>query len=490
MTLEDLKEVEITQEEEYASADNNITEADKSQPLYPPNEAQEADEKLLQRNYSKEISVIIGYLLGVREDCLVAVNNGNPIDEILKEVNKTDSAKAIRHLNNLRSNIMLGFRSISRSIRINSLDYKPIYMNEYLEEDFKALSRMDINIATGRQDLNEYITLINKEISKRINDVKPLFPEWLEFKHIVFMFTMTGDLDAERERYQSNQNFYPYKRFFNWRYPQEHGNIIANDPKLLKIIYRNNNDYFVSYNKVTDASENVKKSINDFIQSGEKIQIFIDGENTDPYRFAATIDGLQNYEIEKIDKIIVYYDSVYSSRAWTYLKHFTFGVDIEAVAVERIKENKSLVDHKLVAGVSKAVYKDGVDSVILASSDSDFWSVIEDVSANYLVMVETDKCSYDFKDILRKNNIFYCYLDKFIVPEDDKYFKMVFKKELVKTIEEQINLPDPKEIFNHSLMQTRASIPPAEANSLFEKYISRLSLKINKQGQFEIVIPE
>ena len=37
-----------------------------------------------------------------------------------------------------------------------------------------------------------------------------------------------------------------------------------------------------------------------------------------------------------------------------------YNVEVETIAVERIKEDKSLVDHKLVAGVSKAVYKDEV----------------------------------------------------------------------------------------------------------------------------------
>ena len=88
-----------------------------------------------------------------------------------------------------------------------------------------------------------------------------------------------------------------------------------------------------------------------------------------------------------------------------------YNVEVETIAVERIKEDKSLVDHKLVAGVSKAVYKDEVDSIILASSDSDFWSVIEDVDANYLVLLEKTKCGSDFKSLLWNNNIFYCYLD-------------------------------------------------------------------------------
>lgn len=166
------------------------------------------------RNYSKEICVTIGYLMGVNKEFLTQINDSKNIDEILAKINKIESAKAIRHLNNLRSNIMLGFKNISRSIRINSANYKPIYKHEYLENDFKVLSKLDINIITGRQDLNEYIKIINQEIMKRINDIKPLFPEWIEFKHIINMFNMPPSIDSEREKYQINQSFYPYKRYF------------------------------------------------------------------------------------------------------------------------------------------------------------------------------------------------------------------------------------------------------------------------------------
>lgn len=136
------------------------------------------------------------------------------------------------------------------------------------------------------------------------------------------------------------------------------------------------------------------------------------------------------------------------------------------------------------------MYNENIDSVIIASSDSDFWSVIEDADANYLVMVETDKCGKDFKNILREHNIFYCYLDKFIPPEDDKYFKMVFKNELVKAIETEFLLPDAKDVFERALIQTRASIPQAETDSLFEKYKSSLKLSVNQKGNFEISIIE
>ena len=58
-------------------------------------------------------------------------------------------------------------------------------------------------------------------------------------------------------------------------------------------------------------------------------------------------DSLKGYEIQKIDKVVVYYDELNSSKAWLQLKFFTYNVEVGTV-VERIKEDKSLVDHKLL----------------------------------------------------------------------------------------------------------------------------------------------
>ena len=75
---------------------------------------------------------------------------------------------------------------------------------------------------------------------------------------------------------------------------------------------------------------------------------FVDGENCDPYRLAAMFDSLNGYKIQKIDKVVVYYDELNSSKAWLQLKFFTYNVEVDPIAVERIKEDKSLVDHKLL----------------------------------------------------------------------------------------------------------------------------------------------
>lgn len=143
-----------------------------------------------------------------------------------------------------------------------------------------------------------------------------------------------------------------------------------------------------------------------------------------------------------------------------------------------------------LAGVSKAVYKDDVDSIILASSDSDFWSVIEDVDANYLVLLEKTKYVSDFKSLLWNNIIFYCYLDKFMTPEKDKFFDTVFKKELEKVIASSFVLPNAEQIFREALTQTRASLSSTARDHLYNTTMNNLKLVLNSNGSFSIEITD
>ena len=447
-------------------------------------------DKSLFRNHSKKTAVTIGYLLGVKKEYLEQIESSNEkFNEVFNAVSANENAAAIRSLNNIRSNLMLRFKEVSRLIRVDSPNFTPIYNIEFFKDDFRILSKQGINIGTGRSDINEYLKIINTEITRRIDAVKILFPDWIDFRHIKYMFNMPQNIEEESKKFQMNQNCYPYKRYFNWIYPEELGNILLTDERILEVVYYNNGDAFQDENRVVDASDHVKRSISEFINNGNKIQIFIDGENIDPYSFAAAIYDLQDHEIKKIEKIVVYYDEKYSSRAWQMLKHFTFDIEVEAVPVSRIIEEKSLVDHKLVAGISKAYYRDNVDSFILASSDSDFWAVMEDIDANYLVMAEKESCGYTFRDVLRKNNIFYCYIDKFMIPEDDKFFKTVFCRELEKILEEKYNLGNAKDLLKEAVRQSRADISEGVFDNLYNRYIKGLKLTIDKSGNLKIIVP-
>lgn len=453
-------------------------------------ELPETEDRSAYRNYSKNIALTVGFLLGVSDESLMKrLENSEEYLPIKKSLEKNEDAVAIRHLNNIRSNLILHFKEVSLNLRNMNATFTPLDRMDLFKDDFKVLNRMSIYIITGKPDINEYLKRINNEIIRRIDKTEKFFPDWVRFRHIRTMFIMPNNIEEESKKFQAYQSLYPFQRYFYWREPFDCGYILSTDRDLLTVIYRNGNEIFTDGDRVCDASDNVKNNINEFINSASKIQVFIDGENADPYRFASAIESLKDQEIEKINKIVVYYDSEHTTKAWTMLKHFTYGVEVETVPVERIVENKSLVDHRLVMGVSKAIYKEDVDSIILVSSDSDFWSVIdasEDV--RYLVMVESEKCGHEFKNLLRDKDVFYCYLDRFITPDDDKFFKIVFKHELEKIISDNFSLGNARALLSSVLHSCRAGVSKAEEDMLFEKYIKTLSLRINADGNFVLEI--
>lgn len=451
-----------------------------------------AEQKASYRNYSKNIAMTIGFLLGVRHESIIKhLENEDEYTAIRENLEKDEDCIAIRHLNNIRSNLMLNFKTVSREIRNISANYKPLDRMDLFEEDFKCLRRLEIYVISGNRDINEYIRNINQEIARRIDQINKHFPEWVKFKHIRSLFIMPADIEEESKKFQINQSAYPHQRYMYWREPESCGYILCTDKSILEIAYNNNRETFTDHSKVVDASDATKNNIYEFLQRGKKIHIFIDGENADPYMLASTIDGLDDFEIEKIEKIVVYYDAVHTTKAWEYFKHFSSDIEVETVPVERIKEGKSLVDHKIVAGISKAIYKEDADSIIVVSSDSDFWSVIEDFTdVKFMVLVEKEKCGHSFKSVLRENDVFYCYMDNFKTMEDNAFFKGVFRAELESTIAEELKLGNANDLFCDVLTKSRADISKAEKELFFNKYIKGLKLMIEANGDFKIIIPE
>lgn len=443
------------------------------------------------RNYSKSIALTVAYLLGVREEQLIHLKDDTvEWEPFWGKLQKNENALVIRTLNNIRSNLMLQFKNVSRGTRVTSENYQPLDKMAFFEQDFKTLNRLEIRLYVPGNDINEYLRRIQAEIDRRIDSVKALFPAWVEFKHIRLMFTMPRDVETESKKFQHNQNFYPYKRYFYWVYPEEVGNILITDERLLTLAYSNGGETFMDRQRVVDASDHVRKSIKEFIAQGEKIQFFVDGENISPYSLASALESLGQEELSKIDKIIVYCDAVHSPRAWKMLNSFFTNMRVEIIAVNRIMEEKSLVDHKIVAGVTRAFYADGVDSFILASSDSDFWSVIEDTKANFLVMVERENCGYSFREIMRNNNVFYCYLDSFRTSQEDKLFRAVLRHELDEVIEKTFPTVNAKNILSQALWQSRREVSDGVFDELFNTYIKNLRLKIERDGTICVMLPE
>lgn len=443
-----------------------------------------AEMNLFKKNQT-EITSKIAYLIGVKEENLGQFFEENP--EELKKLNGTDIAVIIRYLSILRTKLLTNYKNTENEFRYNlmNLDRMDLY-----KDDVKVLHRKGLEIIKANYRVNKYIVDINEIIKNKIDECRPLFPDWLEWKYIKNMFIMPNGhkedkIIVESSKFIGNRANYPFGMYLNWD-PQDEGNVLISDKKFLSALYAQNNDYFTSTSKVTDVNDSVKANIYDFIDSNETVVVAVDCENSDAYRLHSTLAGLEDEEIAKIKKIILYDDS-HTTSAWKMLAN-DFGqvIDFEYVLVDRINEGKSLVDHRMIAGISKEHYRDGVDAFIIVSSDSDYWSIISSVDdAQFLVMVEQEKVGYDIKEALDNKGIYYCYINDFCSSKVGEFENLVLNSELDKRLENLIEL-NAYELLDSVYRAARITPVEAERNNYFAKNIKTLKLVIEDDGTMRI----
>ena len=199
--------------------------------------------------------------------------------------------------------------------------------------------------------------------------------------------------------------------------------------QFLKILYSSYGDTFKGEEYVIDATNAVKNGVYEFLEDATNVAIFVDCENVDPYHFAATLKNLDEDKIAKIKKIVLY-DDINTTNAWDILQDM-LKLNVVHEEVERVKNDKSLVDHAMSIGVTKSVYEEKIDSVVIASSDSDFWSLIKYLpQVRFLVMNEERITSETVLEKLDDNAIPHCFMDKFARDVIQPYKNIVLKKNL------------------------------------------------------------
>lgn len=445
------------------------------------------DDKTMQRAISKGVSLTVAYLIGTKYDVL---SDNNPeYAEQLEELNQNSEALIIRLLCNIRSNIMLNYTNVDTSLRV---DMRNLDRQEMFAADVKNLEKHEVYVIKANARAYEYLVSINILIMQRISNVRDLFPEWVKWDYIKNLFIMPKGqspegVKAESKKFVNNRLCYPYTRYINWR-PSNEGNILLNDEKFLKILYRMYDDEFKDISKVKDASELVKTNIYDFIRQNRSTIIAVDCENSDAYKLASVLTQLDSSEIERIYKILLY-DDPHTTKAWTFLDKIT-KIPVEHIMVDRIKENKSLVDMKMCAGVSAAFYRDNISSFILCSSDSDFWGLISSIPmANFLVMIEYSKCGPDIKNALLENGTYFCAIDDFCTGNIKNFKMAVLHSELVSRVGDIVNI-NTKEMVEDIFTTLRMDISEAEKQNFYKKYIQGMQLHIDKDGVMKIKVPD
>lgn len=444
-------------------------------------------------NYpNNQINIVakIAYLIGVRRSYLEIYTNIEP--NIIDELDKYPPARIVRSLCQLRCRLMINFLKTENAIKYDLKNLDTI--GDIYQSDIKILKEYGVSILKANYRVNGYIVDINELIRQYINKCKELFPEWLEWKYIRNIFLMPNGnkeeaIKNENAKYKASKMQYPYSLYINWR-PGEYGNILISDKKFLSVIYTQNGDIFDDRGKVTDASDNVKSGIYDFIDNNSSTVIVVDCENVDPYKLYSVLKGLNQDELSKV-KSIMLYDDIHTSCAWRLMEKYIkidIGIDIpfEYNLVERIKSDKSLVDLKMTAGISAYFYRDNIKSFILCSSDSDYWGVISSIpDANFLVMIEYGKSGPDIKNALESRNIFYCYMDDFCTGNINQFKTAVLNYELHKHIDNLFEL-NANMLVDEVFTQCRLEASEAERNNFYDKFIKTLKLKIDSNGRMYI----
>lgn len=413
-----------------------------------------------------------------------------PKMEWYEKLHPDKNARIVRNLCIIRTAIERNYKAIYNRMRTEVCSLYS--MPEYVPQDaLQELMNDGITIVKSRGTLPQYIIDINNHISNRINNCKSLFPLWLKWEYVRKLFIMPDGLSERGIKtaaadYYANKNRYPYQVYINWAY-MDSGNILYNDKKFVSLLYESNEDYFTDLSKVSDAGNLTKAGIYKFLDKSEKVVVVVDCENSDPYKLYATLNNLnQEALLNKICKIILY-DDVHTTSAWKILERFT-QIPIEHVLIERIKENKSLVDIRLTTGTCREYYQNNVDSFILVSSDSDYWGLISALpEVRFFVMVESEKCSPAIKNALVNAGISYCYIDDFCTGNSNDIKIAAVLGEVRQKIDQAFHL-NVRTVLDEACRSTRADMTTAEKNQLFDKYIKNMHIEIAPDGEATIVL--
>ena len=455
--------------------DDNDTEISNS-------EISEAD-IVRYKDSTYEIVSKVAYLIGVPRR-IFENEHEPPKMEVFERLEQDKAARIIRHLCIIRTAIERNFKHINEKMRF---DYTSIYnLPEYIPQDSMTQLSSDgiIFVRKSSKKLCHHVIEINKLIADRINNCKKLFPLWLNWQYIKNLLVMPnglteGGTKAAANIYYSHLLFYPYQVYINWT-PKEEGNILYNDKKFVTLLYQWNNDYFTEYSKVSDAGSYVKGSIYEFIESSEKVVIVVDCENSDPYKLCATLRNLDRQYTKKISSIILF-DDVHAASAWRILESFT-AIPVEHMMIERVKQNKSLVDVMLISRTCQEHYKNNVDSFILVSSDSDYWGLISSLQdARFLVMIERESCGPDLKNALSDAGIFYCYIDDFYSGNTEDIKQGALFKEMYRYIDNAVRL-NIFEMFDEAIRTTRIEMSSAEKQQFISQYVKTMQMRITDSG--------
>ena len=129
-----------------------------------------------------------------------------------------------------------------------------------------------------------------------------------------------------------------------------------------------------------------------------------------------------------------------------------------------------------------------MDSVILVSSDSDYWALIQTLAdIDFLVMVERRKSGNDILNALEQRNIVYCFLDDFCTNASYTIKTETILQELRSRLDAALSV-NINEMLDDVIHNTWVQMTPKEKQAFYDRYIKTARLALEPCGNLKIVI--
>lgn len=463
------------------------------------------------RNSTYNIVSLVGYLLGVEKEHFGSDGAAPLLMDVYEKTDKNKDARIIRNLSRIRTGIERNYMPIVKEFRLGMKNIGSI--PDLIPTDaVTELENDGVRIYKSKPDIDEYLIAINSEMSNRIGKAEALFPEWIKWGYIRPLFHMHGGTKIEGIKkagniFNANRRRYPYQCWLNWDAiaspNSNHGNILYSDEKFVTLLYEHNEDRFENLSLVRDAGNSTMRNLSSLMENCRKCVIVVDCENSDAVKLAAALSGLPQNQLDKVSKVLLF-DSEYTTDQWKTLVDRSLMIaangkasfEMEHIIVQRLNQNKSQVDMTLAVRTSKEVYTKGNDAVILVSSDSDYWAMIQQLEGiKFLVMLEKIKTGMAIMDTLAIHNIPFCFIDDFCTGASYN----IKTTTLIDSIQGEINriLNGEKKaelnvrtIMEDSLQSSWITMTDKEKEGFYNRYLLRMKLSVSNEGNVAIMIEQ
>lgn len=449
---------------------------------------------------------LVAYLIGVEKRHFE--NEYEPPQiEIYNSLDSNKSARMIRNLCMIRTALEKNYTAVRSAFYYEVKNL--VTLPEYIPVDsVTQLANDGIQLQKGRPDVDTYLIAINKELSNRIGNCKPLFPEWLNWGYIRPLFIMPNGqklegLKAAGAEYNKDRNRYPYQCYMNWQGASD-GNILYSDDKFVRLLYEAHEDEFTDWSLVRDVGDIALDNIKSFIERSGQAIVVVDCENSDPIKLSAALSSLPKAGLSKIKKVLLF-DSDYTTSGWQIIsqgaeqakteKTAGWGIlssvaafPIQRITVPRLNQRKSQVDMTLATNTCKEVYQNNIDSAVLVSSDSDYWAMIQTLAdVNFLVMVEKEKCGRDIKEALEQHGIHYCYLDDFYTGASYTIKTVALQTHIQTALDETVNF-NMETMLDDAIRSTWVQMTGKERTAFYDRYIRKIHTELSAEGKLRLVL--